>query len=152
MSLIRKQISSGFSVFARHLSIWAGRPSAFFGAFTLIVIWAFFGPAFGFSDTWQLIVNTSTTIVTFLMVFLIQHTQNRDTEEIQIKLNELIRATKGAHNLIVGIDQWDDEELEAQIKRYDAIAAEARRRVKRGLADEDCPTVVPPTPGSQGSG
>lgn len=102
-----------FRRFAQAISTAMGKPWAFAVAALLIVLWALTGPLFGFSDTWQLVVNTSTTIVTFLMVFLIQNTQNRDTEALRLKLDELILATEGARNEFVTIEDLTDEELRA---------------------------------------
>jgi low affinity Fe/Cu permease len=93
----------------------------------IIVLWAISGPLFGFSDTWQLVINTATTIVTFLMVFLIQNTQNRDTEAIQVKLDELIRATKGAHNALLDLEELEDDEVDKFRDKYQALADAARR-------------------------
>src|SRR5436190_17402770 len=96
-SIPRKE-TGGFAKFARAGARWTGRPSAFLLAVLVIVVWGVTGPIFHFSDTWQLVINTGTTIVTFLMVFLIQNTQNRESEAVQLKLDELLRATPGAHN------------------------------------------------------
>jgi low affinity Fe/Cu permease len=103
----------------------------------VIVVWGLTGPLFGFSDTWQLVVNTGTTIVTFLMVFLIQNTQNRDTGAIQAKLDELIRATEGAHNALLDLEELDEQEIEHIRKNYRELAAEARKAIKQGLTDTD---------------
>ena len=102
-----------FRTFAAHTAAAAGRPYAFGLALTVVIIWLLTGPLFGFSDTWQLVINTGTTIITFLMVFLIQNAQNRDTGAIQLKLNELLRAAKGARNELVDLEEMSDEELEA---------------------------------------
>ena len=102
----------------------------------LIVLWLVTGPIFGFSDTWQLVINTGTTIVTFLMVFLIQNTQNRDTEAMQIKLDELIRATVGAHNALLDLEELDQAKLDAYRDRYAALAAAARANPDRGDGDD----------------
>jgi low affinity Fe/Cu permease len=99
----------------------------------VILLWAVTGPLFGFSDTWQLVINTSTTIITFLMVFLIQNTQNRDTEALQIKLDELLRAVDSAHNSMIDLEELDDEELEAI--RGDYLKLARRAKAKRGEAD-----------------
>jgi low affinity Fe/Cu permease len=134
-----------FPTFARWLAAWSGRSSAFFLATSLVVVWFVTGPIFDYSDTWQLAINTSTTIVTFLMVFLIQHTQNRDTEAMHIKLDELIRATQGAHNAILDLEQMDEDEIVAHHQVYAALAASAREKLQRGAEDIDCPNVpVPP--------
>ena len=128
-----------FSRFARSTAQLCGRSRTFGFAVGLILLWFVSGPLFGWSDTWQLAVNTGTTIVTFLMVFLIQNTQNRDTEAIQLKLDELIRATRGAHNVLLGLEELEDESLDAFRKKYQAIAELARKEVERGGRDTDTP-------------
>jgi low affinity Fe/Cu permease len=130
-----------FSEFARRLAIWTGRPVAFMIAAGAVALWALSGPLFGFSDTWQLVINTSTTIITFLMVFLIQNTQNRDTEAIQIKLDELIRATQGAHNALLNLEHLEDEELDRYRKHYTALARHALARLRAGELDTDSPEI-----------
>jgi low affinity Fe/Cu permease len=128
-----------FSHVARYLATLLGRPAAFGAACLAIILWGLTGPLFHYSDTWQLIINTSTTIITFLMVFVIQNTQNRDTAAIQIKLDELIRATQGAHNAILDLEQLDDEELAQYLKRYEQLAAMAREKLRSGRLDTDSP-------------
>ena len=118
---------SWYSRFAKQASRFCGRPHVFTAAIAIIALWAISGPLFGFSDTWQLVINTATTIVTFLMVFLIQNTQNRDTEAIQVKLDELIRATKGAHNALLDLEELEDEEVDKFRNKYQALADAARR-------------------------
>jgi low affinity Fe/Cu permease len=108
-------------------------------AVLVVVAWMVTGPMFHFSDTWQLVINTGTTIVTFLMVFLIQNTQNRDTEAIQLKLDELIRATKGAHNALLDLEELEEEKLEAFRRRYQALASAARAEVDQGAQDTGTP-------------
>ena len=130
-----------FSYIARRIAVLAGRPMTFFLAVTLIAAWALVGPLFGFSDTWQLVVNTATTIITFLMVFLIQNTQNRDTEAIQLKLDELIRATQGAHNALLHLEEMDDEQVERYRASYMKLAAAARKKLRDGELDTDSPEV-----------
>ena len=130
-----------FSYIARRIAVLAGRPMTFFFAVTLILAWALVGPLFGFSDTWQLVVNTATTIITFLMVFLIQNTQNRDTEAIQIKLDELIRATQGAHNALLHLEEMDDEQVERYRASYMKLAAAARKKLQAGELDTDSPEI-----------
>lgn len=117
----------------------AGRPITFTLALAIIVVWLITGPVFHYSDTWQLVINTATTIVTFLMVFLIQNSQNRDTQAIQIKLDELIRATQGAHNALLDLEELEDAELELFRGRYEALAEQARRGLKHGRVDIDTP-------------
>ncbi|KAF0173924.1 MAG: hypothetical protein FD162_1430 [Rhodobacteraceae bacterium] len=129
----------GYSGLAKAVSRFCGRPSTFALALAVIVVWIITGPLFGFSDTWQLVINTGTTIITFLMVFLIQNTQNRDTQAIQLKLDELIRATQGAHNALLDLEELDERTLEAFRRRYEALASEARLRQGQGLADTDSP-------------
>jgi low affinity Fe/Cu permease len=124
-----------FSTFARAIARWSGRPVTFGAAVLLVVLWLVTGPLFHYSDTWQLIINTSTTIITFWMVFVIQHTQNRDTEAMQIKLDEIIRATRGAHNALMGLEDADDEELEAYRRRFAVAAAAARAALDEGASD-----------------
>ena len=107
-----------------------GRPMMFGFAVLIIVLWGVTGPFFGFSDTWQLVINTGTTIITFLMVFLIQSTQNRDTEAIQIKLDELVRSIKGARNEVLDLEEMDEKQLEAIRKEYLDLADHARRHLE----------------------
>ncbi len=118
---------SWYSQFAKKASRFCGRPRIFVSAVGVIILWAITGPLFGFSDTWQLVINTGTTIVTFLMVFLIQNTQNRDTEAMQLKLDELIRATKGAHNALLDLEELEEEHLERFRKKFHELAEAARR-------------------------
>lgn len=105
-------LTERFSRFAHATSVWSGNPLAFLAAVGLVIVWVLTGPIFNYSDTWQLVINTGTTIVTFLMVFLIQNTQNRDTLAIQLKLSELVLAMKGAENKFAAIEDLSDEELE----------------------------------------
>jgi low affinity Fe/Cu permease len=129
----------GYSSLAKTVSRFCGRPSTFALAVGVIAVWIITGPLFGFSDTWQLVINTGTTIITFLMVFLIQNTQNRDTQAIQLKLDELIRATTGAHNALLDLEELDELALESFRGRYEALAADARLRLGRGAVDTDSP-------------
>jgi low affinity Fe/Cu permease len=105
-------------------------------AVAVIVVWAITGPIFVFSDTWQLIINTGTTIVTFLMVFLIQNTQNRDSEAMQVKLDELIRAITGAQNVLLDLEELDDEELDSIREEYLELAERAREELRKRGAEE----------------
>ena len=129
-----------FVRFSRWISFHAGRPSAFLFAALVIVIWAAVGPLYGYSDTWQLVINTGTTIVTFLMVFLIQNTQNRDSQALHLKLDELIRAIKGARNTLLDLDDLSDEELEKIRANFAKIAAQAKNGRN---ADEAAPRAAP---------
>jgi low affinity Fe/Cu permease len=114
-----------FGRFAAATARYSGKPAAFVIAALLIVVWAATGPLFGFGDTWQLVINTGTTIITFLMVFLIQNTQNRDTSALQIKLDELIRCSK-AHNALLNLEELDDQTLERIRRHYRHLAERAR--------------------------
>ena len=128
-----------YSRFAKAAAHFCGRPRVFVLAVGVIAAWILTGPLFGFSDTWQLVINTGTTIITFLMVFLIQNTQNRDTEAIQVKLDELIRATKGAHNALLDLEELEEETLNAFRTKYQALASAARVELSRGLKDTGTP-------------
>lgn len=125
-----------FTKFARHAAMITGKPVTFLVAASVIVVWAICGPIFGFSDTWQLIINTSTTIVTFLMVFLIQNTQNRDTEALQIKLDEIIRANRQARNAVLDLEELDERELDSIRKEYLELAADARKHLEEKKKDK----------------
>jgi low affinity Fe/Cu permease len=119
-----------FDRFARHGARLAGHPAAFAAAVVLIGVWLVSGPVFGFSNTWQLVINTATTIVTFLMVFVIQNTQNRDGEAIQIKLDELIRSIEGARNSMLDLEELTEGELDDVRKEYLGLANEAREEIR----------------------
>src|SRR5262245_960551 len=125
-----------FTRFAKWASRATGRPGTFIGAVLIIVLWAFTGPIFDFSDTWQLVINTSTTIVTFLMVFLIQNTQNRDTEAMQIKLDELIRAVSSAQNTMMDLEELDEKELDKIRAEYESLAEKARKKLERSRSNK----------------
>jgi low affinity Fe/Cu permease len=121
-----------FDRFARSWARLTGKPLAFNIALLIILVWLITGPLFGFSDTWQLIINTATTIVTFLMVFLIQHTQNRDTDALQVKLDELIRAIEGANNELLDLEEMEEDELALLRKQYLELARISRQlKVKK---------------------
>ena len=130
-----------FHYFASWTSHASGHPMAFVLACAIIVVWGLTGPLFEFSDTWQLVINTGTTIVTFLMVFLIQNTQNRDSKATQLKLDELIRAVEGAHNAFLDLEELTEHDLNRIKERYIALAAHARADLKKGLHDTDRPEV-----------
>jgi len=124
-----------FQRLARFSARATGHPVAFGVAVAVILVWAFSGPIFHFSDTWQLIINTATTIMTFLIVFLIQNAQNRDSEAIQLKLDELVRATKMAHNAVLDIEELSDQGLEKLRSQYERLAERARRELQSGKSD-----------------
>ena len=128
-----------YSRFAKAASHFCGRPRVFALALAIILAWVATGPLFDYSDTWQLVINTSTTIITFLMVFLIQNTQNRDTEAIQVKLDELIRATRGAHNALLDLEELEEESLDAFRRKYQALASTARTALEGGEDDTGTP-------------
>ena len=130
---------SPFTRFAKSTSRFAGRPLAFILAVVVVAAWVATGPLFGYSNTWQLVINTGTTIVTFLMVFLIQNTQYRDTEAVQIKLDELLRATRGAHTALLDLEELEDAELDQLHRQYEQLAERARARLRTGHADTDTP-------------
>jgi low affinity Fe/Cu permease len=122
--------AEGFQTFATKVSCWTGSRWSFLGAMLIIIVWAVLGPYFHYSDTWQLVVNTATTIVTFLMVFLIQNTQNRDARAIHLKLDEIIRSIQPAHNEMINIEKLSDEDLEKLSKKFQAIRAECKARTR----------------------
>ena len=118
-----------FRKFAHTTSLVVGSPWAFLAAGAVIVLWACTGPHFGYNDTWQLVINTGTTIVTFLMVFLIQNTQNRDARAMHLKLDELIRAAKGARNQLVNLEEMSDDELDRLHEEFQRVCGERKRKV-----------------------
>ncbi len=133
-----------FDRFAKWSARVTGRPAAFLLAFGVIVVWLITGPLFEFSNTWQLVINTGTTIVTFLMVFLIQNSQNRDSAALQLKLDELIRAVNGAHNAMLDLEELNEQELDAIRAKYEALAASAREKLRQGGRDDDSPELSDP--------
>ena len=124
-----------FDRFATWTSRIVGHPATFAAAVLIIVVWAITGPIFGFSNTWQLAINTGTTIITFLMVFLIQNTQTRDGTAVQLKLDELIRAIEGAHNGLLDLEELSDEDLARVRAHFEALARVSREDLKWGLRD-----------------
>ncbi|GAB2796031.1 low affinity iron permease family protein [Dyella kyungheensis] len=130
-------MSKAFQRFAGAVARYSGRPTTFVLAVLVVVAWAVTGPMFHFGDTWQLVINTGTTIVTFLMVFLIQNTQNRDSVAVQIKLDELIRSSQ-AHNALLNLEELDEVILERIRRRYCQLAEDARNELQR-IEDEDNP-------------
>ncbi len=129
--------TSPFSRLAKWTAHLAGHPLGFGIAVFIIIAWAVVGPVFGFSDTWQLVINTGTTIVTFLMVFLVQNTQNRDSAAIHLKLDELIRAVEGAQNACLDLEELSESDLEQMRDRYEALAREAREALRRDGKDSN---------------
>jgi low affinity Fe/Cu permease len=136
---------SWFTRIAKGTARLAGRPATFALVVLLVLAWAVSGPYFGYSDTWQLTINTVTTIVTFLMVFLIQATQNRDAEAIQIKLDEIIRALDGAHNALLDLEELEEEDLVKMRANYLRLAEDARKALDSGKGDTGCPDLESPT-------
>lgn len=129
---LRRKVDAGraprpfFTRVSQTVSRYAGKPATFIGAVSLIVIWGMTGPLFGFNDTWQLVINTSTTIVTFLMVFIIQNSQNRDTAAMQIKLDELINKLEGAREELLDLEELDEDKLEEMRAEFEELARKAR--------------------------
>ena len=131
-----------FSRFARWTARTTGHPSSFGIAVLVILVWAVTGPLFRFSDTWQLVINTGTTVVTFLMVFMIQNTQNRDSEAMHLKLDELIRAVEGAHNAFLDLEELTEADLDRIKAGYTSLARRAREELRLGHADTGHPEVA----------
>ena len=127
----RPKSKSLFTRLAKHTAHATGRPAAFLAALSIIAVWAMTGPLFGFSDTWQLVINTGTTIVTFLMVFLIQNTQNRDSEAMHLKIDEVIRAIEGAHNALLDLEELEDRDLDKLRADYLKLAEAARAELRK---------------------
>jgi low affinity Fe/Cu permease len=138
---VHRERCSAFSRFAQWISHISGKPATFILACIVVAVWAVTGPMFHYSDTWQLVINTGTTIITFLMVFLIQNTQTRDTYATLIKLNELIRVTEGAHTILLELEELSPDVLEGISKRYQALATTARDKLKQGIRDTGSPEI-----------
>ncbi|MBX3694422.1 MAG: low affinity iron permease family protein [Steroidobacteraceae bacterium] len=133
--------TGAFTRFAKWTSAASGKPGTFMLAAATVIAWAITGPVFGFDDTWQLVINTGTTIVTFLMVFLIQSTQNRDTKALQVKLDELIRVAKGAHVVLLDLEELEEHELDRICRQYEALARQAREALRHEGKDTGAPDV-----------
>ena len=134
---------SPFTRVSKWTSRAAGHPMVFGGALGIIVLWALSGPLFAFSNTWQLVINTGTTIITFLMVFLIQNTQNRDSVAMHLKLDDLIRAVEGAHNVLLDLEELDDKQLERIRDQYEDLARQARESLTQGKEDTEIVSIRP---------
>ena len=133
--------TSPFNRFAKAVSRATGHPATFVAAIVVVLLWLLTGPLFGFSDTWQLVINTGTTIVTFLMFFLIQNTQNRDSVAMQLKLDELIRALHGAHNALLDLEELTEGDLEKVRADYEGLARSAREELAKGQRDTGSPQI-----------
>ncbi|WP_322085273.1 low affinity iron permease family protein [Burkholderia sp. BCC1999] len=129
---VRHPVTRAFERFATHVTVWAGSPVAFGSAVAVTVLWLLTGPIFRYSDAWQLVINTGTTIITFLMVFLLQRNQNRDSVALHLKLDELVAVTHAASDRLIGIEDASEEELRAMARTYLDMA-------KRAAAREDEP-------------
>ena len=132
----RRSLFNRFAKWAAHAT---GHPMAFCAAVLVVVGWACTGPYFGYSENWQLVINTGTTIITFLMVFLIQNAQNRDGAAVQLKLDELIRSIDGAQNALLDLEELDERELEIMRSEFEVLADKARSKLQQGLRGDDCP-------------
>jgi low affinity Fe/Cu permease len=133
--------TSWFTRFTKRTAMASGQPGTFVLAVLVVLAWAVTGPIFGFSDTWQLVINTGTTIITFLMVFLIQSTQNRDAEAVQIKLDELLRISPGAHNVLMDLEELEERDLDRIRAVYVQLAQKAREGVEAGRSDQGVPEI-----------
>ncbi|AOO66113.1 low affinity iron permease family protein [Sulfurospirillum halorespirans] len=129
------QSKTWYANFTKYLAKLTGKSSTFTLSILLIVVWLISGPFFHYSDTWQLVINTTTTIITFMMVFVIQNTQNRDTEAMQVKLDELIRVTQGAHNALLDLEELEEDQIEQFRKHYEMLAEKARKALAKGGID-----------------
>lgn len=138
---MKKNKKFSFSSLTKFVSYCAGNALTFIFCVIIILVWLISGPYFGFNDSWQLIINTGTTIITFLMVFILQNSQNRETLAIQLKLDEIIRSMKSAHNQLLDIEQLSDEELEEIHKKYEQLAHHVKKRVKKGCKDTGTPPI-----------
>ncbi|MEJ8859767.1 low affinity iron permease family protein [Variovorax robiniae] len=140
----RSRLLSAFDSFASHITRWVGSPAAFCVALLAVVVWALTGPAFGYSENWQLVINTGTTIVTFLMVFLIQQSQNKDSVALHLKLNELLASSRGASNRMIGIEDLDEQDLREVAEFYVRLAQRAKdagsRKEAHSIDEEGMPT------------
>lgn len=131
-----------YAHFTKNFAKLTGKSITFVLAITMILIWLLSGPFFDFSNTWQLVINTTTTIITFVMVFVIQNTQNRDTEAMQVKLDELIRATQGAHNALLDLEELEEDQIDIFREEYEVLAREARAGLEEGELDTNTPESV----------
>lgn len=131
-----------YAHFTKNFAKLTGKSITFVLAITMILIWLLSGPFFDFSNTWQLVINTTTTIITFVMVFVIQNTQNRDTEAMQVKLDELIRATQGAHNALLDLEELEEDQIDIFREEYEVLAREARAGLVEGELDTNTPESV----------
>ena len=152
MSVLKPHWHSRFSHWARWSARVAGHPAAFLLAVVVVLVWTLTGPVFGFSDTWQLVINTSTTIVTFLMVFLLQNSQNRDTIAMQVKLDELVRAVQSAKNSVIDLEELGEEELEKLLRQYQKLGNEARAQTAGAAPDQAGMEPVSPSGGGETNG